>query len=180
MEDYSWYSIVKGNEPLRQGDFIDSCPIVVPPKKIGKGNITTEIIEYDVIVPSQSCDIEQEKLELILVCPVWSINEFEGRSDFFRSARGKEECRRGNTPAYHMLSKCDLKGFEKEVQIVDFRSVFGVPFEFVRNFLKRKEERLRLLSPYREHLSQAFARFFMRVGLPVNIPSFTNSYKRTI
>ena len=25
---------------------------------------------------------------------------------------------------------------------------------------------------YREHLSQSFARFFMRVGLPVNIPPF--------
>jgi hypothetical protein len=32
--------------------------------------------------------------------------------------------------------------------------------------------RLRLLPPYREHLSQAFARFFMRVGLPVDIPPF--------
>jgi hypothetical protein len=29
-----------------------------------------------------------------------------------------------------------------------------------------------LLPPYREHLSQAFARFFMRVGLPVDIPPF--------
>jgi maleate cis-trans isomerase len=27
-------------------------------------------------------------------------------------------------------------------------------------------ERVRLLSPYKEHLSQAFARYFMRVGLP--------------
>ena len=31
---------------------------------------------------------------------------------------------------------------------------------------------LRLLPPYGEHLSQAFARFFMRVGLPVDIPPF--------
>ncbi|MBD5492017.1 MAG: hypothetical protein HDR16_07880 [Lachnospiraceae bacterium] len=30
-------------------------------------------------------------------------------------------------------------------------------------------KRLRLCPPYREHLSQAFARYFMRVGLPVNI-----------
>ena len=31
---------------------------------------------------------------------------------------------------------------------------------------------LRLLSPYREHLAQALARFYMRVGLPVDIPAF--------
>ena len=32
--------------------------------------------------------------------------------------------------------------------------------------------RWRLMSPYLEHLSQAFARFFMRVGLPSSIPEF--------
>jgi hypothetical protein len=31
---------------------------------------------------------------------------------------------------------------------------------------------LRLLPPYRKHLSQSFARFIMRVGLPIDIPSF--------
>ncbi len=35
--------------------------------------------------------------------------------------------------------------------------------------LNRNQPRLRLLPPYREHLSQAFARFFMRVGLPVAV-----------
>jgi hypothetical protein len=34
----------------------------------------------------------------------------------------------------------------------------------------RAGDRLRLLPPYREHLSQAFARYFMRVGLPQDIP----------
>jgi len=29
-----------------------------------------------------------------------------------------------------------------------------------------------LRSPYLEHFSQAFARFFMRVGLPTAIPPF--------
>jgi len=28
------------------------------------------------------------------------------------------------------------------------------------------------MEPYREHLAQAFARFFMRVGLPVDISPF--------
>jgi len=30
-------------------------------------------------------------------------------------------------------------------------------------------KRLRLCPPYREHLAQAFARFFMRVGLPQDV-----------
>jgi len=49
--------------------------------------------------------------------------------------------------------------------------VFSLPVRFVRK-KAADGRRLRLLPPYREHLSQAFARFFMRVGLPVDIPAF--------
>lgn len=73
----------------------------------------------------------------------------------------------------HMLAACDLEGFEHEIQIVDFRTVFSVPFGFLTELARRRpNKRLRLRSPYREHLSQAFARFFMRVGLPADIPPF--------
>jgi len=41
--------------------------------------------------------------------------------------------------------------------------------EDLRGLAQRGEPRLRLRPPYREHLSQAFARFFMRVGLPTDI-----------
>ena len=43
----------------------------------------------------------------------------------------------------------------------------NVPLSFLESLLRqRATPRLRLLAPYREYLSQAFARFFMRVGLP--------------
>ena len=45
-----------------------------------------------------------------------------------------------------------------------------MPREFLESLLAaRGRERPRLLSRYREHLSQAFARYFMRVGLPVPV-----------
>jgi hypothetical protein len=44
--------------------------------------------------------------------------------------------------------------------------------DLLREYVKDKK-RIRLLPPYREHLSQAFARHFMRVGLPSGIPQFT-------
>ena len=54
-----------------------------------------------------------------------------------------------------------------EHRVVDFRAIYTVPRDFLERLLKeRRKPRLRLLPPYREHLSQAFARFFMRVGLP--------------
>ncbi len=172
MGEYPWYAIVDGKEPLLQGDFINSCPVVIPPGMIESSKVSAEIIEYDVAIMSQSCDLEQKKVDLVLVCPIWHLSEFEERSDFFKSKRGKETLRQGNVPGYHLLNKCEIKGFETEYLIVDFRSVYSVPFGFIFELARKRGRRLRLLPPYREHLSQAFARFFMRVGLPVDIPPF--------
>jgi hypothetical protein len=172
MENYPWYTVVDGNEGLLQGDFFDSCPIVIPPLEVTVGRVPAEVIEYDVVVMSQSCDLEQRKIDLVLVCPVWPLQEFEARSDFFKSRDGKEALRRGNVPGYHLLNECGIKGFDKGYLVVDFRNVYSVPLDFLTEFGKTTDQRLRLLSPYREHLSQAFARFFMRVGLPIDIPPF--------
>jgi hypothetical protein len=55
-------------------------------------------------------------------------------------------------------------------RIVDFHEVYTIPRSFLESLLsQRNQPRLRLLPPYREHLSQAFARFFMRVGLPAPV-----------
>jgi len=171
MKRYQWYELVNGNEPLLQGDFIFSCPVIIPTTKIDTKKTVADVIEYDVVVMSQSCDLVQKKLDLVLVCPIWPLSEFEKKSDFFRSTDGKEELRKGNVSGYHLLNKCNIKDFENDYSVVDFRSVYSVPFDFLID-LAKKGKRLRLLPPYREHLSQAFARFFMRVGLPVDIPSF--------
>jgi hypothetical protein len=71
-----------------------------------------------------------------------------------------------------MLAACELASFRREIRVVDFRTVFSLSLHFVKNFAALQSPRLRLLPPYREHLAQAFARFFMRVGLPVDIPPF--------
>jgi hypothetical protein len=172
MQEYPWYGLAKADEPLLQGDFVNSCPIVVPLAAIQSGRVPAEVIEYDVVVMSQSCDLEQKNLDLVLVCPIWLLSEFEGRNPNYKSKKMKESLRRGYLPGYHLLDKCEIDSFQTDYLVVDFRNVYSVPFDLLANIAKRKGKRLRLLPPYREHLSQAFARFFMRVGLPVNIPSF--------
>ena len=57
-----------------------------------------------------------------------------------------------------------------EVSVVEFQDIFTVPRRYLEAlYAQRGRDRVRLRSPYREHLSQSFARFFMRVGLPVPI-----------
>jgi hypothetical protein len=170
-----WYEVI-ATEELQQGDLFPNCPIVLTPTNLSPQvnsesltPIVAQVRVYNVIVMSQSCDLVQRKLDLVLVCPYWSLTELEAMDARFKPPKMKEEVRRGNVPAYHMLAACDLEGFEHEIQIVDFRTVFSVPFDFLIELTCQRPKRLRLRSPYREHLSQAFARFFMRVGLPQDI-----------
>ncbi len=76
---------------------------------------------------------------------------------------------KGREHRYSMLDGWHSAGISIGVRIVDFGRIFSLPKSFVSQFAASQGRRLRLRSPYREHLSQSFARFFMRVGLPQDI-----------
>ncbi len=67
-----------------------------------------------------------------------------------------------------MINECNLDGFQEDYCIINFKSIYSVPTSVVKEIIKYKK-RICLCPPYREHLSQAFARYFMRVGLPIPI-----------
>lgn len=125
----------------------------------------------DVIIISQSCDIEQEKIDYILLCPYYTLNKLEKISPLFKNPVGKEVLRRGNINGLHLLNHSPEIS---EYLVVDFRKVFSIFKSFLLDFVSEGEKRIALKSPYKEYLSQAFARFFMRVGLPSDIPPFAD------
>jgi hypothetical protein len=131
-----------------------------------------EAEERNLILLSQTCDLVKgrEKVSDIICCPIWDLDQF--KSGHLATPKGREEVRRGILPAYHMLAACQLAGFERQTRLVDLRQLFALPLLIARREALNRNQRLRLLPPYREHLAQAFARFFMRVGLPIDIPPF--------
>ena len=90
-------------------------------------------------------------------------------SEYFKSKNGKESLRQGKEPAYHLLNRYTSAEIEIDYSVVDFHRIYTLPKDYLKAFTITQAHRLRLLPPYREHLSQAFARYFMRVGLPVDI-----------
>lgn len=176
---YPWYSLIEDRDDLEQGDILDDCPYFYPVSVAGSGTsiegeagrITFESEKRDLIVLSQSCDLVagREKASEVLLGTVWRRTEI--REGYLATPRGLEDARRGNLPGVHLLAAGPLLSDDSDVRIVDFRRLTTLPVRFVRERCSGSR-RQRLLPPYREHLSQAFARFFMRVGLPVDIPSF--------
>ena len=173
-QQYPWYSLAVGDD-LQQGDILESCRVFSPPADLADESpaehATFRYTEHDVIVMSQSCDLVKgrHRLTEVLLCALWRRSEFD--EGHLSTPRGWEDARRGNLPAYHVLSECTLPTAEREVSIVDFRRIYPLPIDFVRRHAAAAR-RIRLLPPYREHLSQSLARYFMRVGLPVDIPPF--------
>jgi hypothetical protein len=132
-------------------------------------------LERDVIVLTQSCDLARRgaknkaNVKDVLLCTLWSVSEI--KTGHLSTPKGLEEARRGNLPAFHMIAQSDLPDFERPIRIADFHFLWSLPLDYLSE-RAMSHPRLRLLPPYREQLSQSFARYFMRVGLPVDIPSF--------
>jgi hypothetical protein len=184
-EEYPWYKIVTG-EKLEQGDIFYNYPIFLPkvtPETIRaiQNNETpytpVDVNLVDVIVLSQSCDLDNNNIDTVILCPIWLLADYEAlqvRTNKWKNAKErakrKEDIRQGNSPALHMLSDDDSLGVP--LRVIEFKRIYTTPKDVLTLFAKTSGKRLRLLSPYREHLSQAFARYFMRVGLPQDISSF--------
>jgi hypothetical protein len=168
---FKWYEIAAGSS-IEQGDIINECRVVKIPKEITASQINNGVVDAEwkiidqAIILTQSCDLIAGKIDDILVCPLHS------QSEMRQNASGMENIRKGLLTSCHLLNSCELAGFQRGPMIVSFRQIYSLPLFYVKDLAESHGNRLRLLPPYREHLSQAFARFFMRVGLPSDIPSF--------
>jgi hypothetical protein len=137
------------------------------------------------IVMTQACDIEHAHVRNVILCPVYALVE-EYKVSWEQRQRDREQPTNAKTWKKHTTEIKDGKIWNRTMlrrhdapegsvlsaptQIVDFHEVFSVPLDFLSAWVRSSgSPRLRLLPPYREHLSQSFARFFMRVGLPEEV-----------
>ena len=63
---YPWYELAKkSDKSLHQGDLIKDCPIIIPPSNMNTESINEANVQcYNVVVMSQSCDLEYDKIEI--------------------------------------------------------------------------------------------------------------------
>ncbi len=172
--DYPWYQTLKHNNDLQQGDFIDNCPVIIPPATLEEGILTdVDVKTMNTLILTQSCDLVNKNIDTILVCRFFTLKNFlnvlPGEQTSTPKACKKiiDNLRKGYFPAYHLLNK--QEGIFNDYLVVDFKNVYGIHRSTLTELANQLETRIRLLPPYREHLSQAFARYFMRVGLPQDI-----------
>lgn len=159
---------------LRQGDYLPRCLVPVfgaDLAKSGTHEITAD--EYDLIVVTQSCDLERGKARLVAACPIYAIARFEAVNPVFGKKGRWNDVLKGRVEGLHLLASPVNPADNREALVVDFREIYSLPFDNLAQHAGGIGSRWRLRSPYLEHFSQAFARFFMRVGLPSTIPVYS-------
>ena len=85
MSDEPWYEIINADKSVTQGDLIFNCPILSwNPENLNIREINgnevlegaTEAISADVVVMTQTCDLEHEKVTNVILCPHMSLPDY--------------------------------------------------------------------------------------------------------
>jgi hypothetical protein len=167
-----WISVC-GSE-LRQGDLLPNSlvPVLHPGWDEAKQAYPVAIHEYDLIILTQSCDLESNRSRLVALSPIFGVRDFEDVNENFKRKGVWENVRKGRVEGLHLLASPIAPEDNQQALVVDFREVYSLPFENLTRHAASIGSRWRLRSPYLEHFSQSFARFFMRVGLSSSIPHY--------
>lgn len=171
----SWWLKVHG-PMLAQGDYLPECFVPVFSPEYGTANrdpLDVPVDYRDCIVVTQSCDLENDKVSFVAMCPLYVIPEFEQINSGFKEKGAWERVRKGRVEGLHLIASMQNPDDNRACFVADFREIYSLPTAYLKEHASSLEYRLRLRSPYLEHFSQAFARFFMRVGLPSSIPPFS-------
>lgn len=173
-----WY--VADQEGVEQGDILLDFPLVLA-RSDGTGGYRTEddtetlsvdIRSASIVVLTQTCDIPKKAQSTLLVAEVHSYDVLtsNGKNNHLKATEYRRALARGTAIQDFLLPPTD--DARLSWSIVNFRTIHVVPKDIVLNRADAAASRLRIRSPYKEYLSQAFARFIMRVGLPDTLEEF--------
>lgn len=172
-----WWSRAEGSI-LSQGALLPDCVVPVFPRDFGGSATMVSAVPtklYDLIVLTQSCDLDPLNgtlPDLVSLCPVTSLEVFSSVDASLRNRDKRNNIRAGRVHSLHLLESPDAPGHSEKALLADFREIYSLPYAYLLEHAGILKVRWQLRSPYLEHFSQAFARFFMRVGLPSDLPKF--------
>ncbi len=172
---------------LQQGDVLFGCPYIYPFYNGSKLDVYSE--PWDIIILGHSCDIEWNKVDLLIVCPIWQLNEYfkscanrlKTDKKYFREFKNAQEFKdyikgiirdanKGRRVGFTMLKEAPTREGHTEPFLVDFTNAYSLPLDFVKHFADTDEQnnvRLRLKEGYTTDLIGRFAYFLSR-ALPPN------------
>lgn len=187
----NWYSALPPDAPISQGDIVLDCPVAswaaAPVEVAEEGGLDEQLLAQvevrstDLIVMTQACDLEQFHVKTVILCPHHSLDDYKSLWEATMRSKDQnptkkawrshcDDIRDGFVWNRVMLNSGQVGSTDIQHRVVDFHYIYSIPRSFLGSLLvDRNRQRLRLNSPYLESVSQSFARYFMRVGLPTPV-----------
>ena len=88
---------------LAQGDLLNRCLVPVFTPDFGTNGGDVPVGESDLIIITQSCDLENAKVDLVALCPIYSLMEFEESNPQYKRKGEWEKVRKGRIEGLHLL-----------------------------------------------------------------------------
>jgi hypothetical protein len=190
-----WYEVVPATDSsLRQCDLITNLHVIFPIDEIfendsdpAPGEALQSIDEeggaasrlpaeqevIDAIILTQTCDLEQNRVESVLVAKIERWSTYVSANGWGLDAQRNW---RANVQKGHVVHLSLLPPRTEvpvmEWSVINFRKVYSVVLTTLDRHVVDQGVRLRLTPPHREYISQAFARCFMRVALEDDLAIF--------
>ena len=143
-----WEKIDCQDNTILQGDIINNCMILEPQYiSVDNNSLNAKCKSINGIIMTQSCDIENGKVNNILLCTIIPTGEFI--QELYKMNKSEKEIinyldsiKKGMVYSYYMLDKCDD---ESEYYIVNFNETYSILLNDAIKFAKNTSIRYRLL-----------------------------------
>lgn len=168
----SAWELCDGTE-LSQGELVRACwvPLLTADTITKAETIVLENESRDLIVLTQSCDLDNGKENPVLLCDCNTVAELEDDPSYKTKQGWLKDVAAGRVGALHLLPGLSTRAEAdplktKEQFVCDFRAIVALPRAYLDKHLSIVGSRHRLRSPYLEKFSQAFGIRCMRVATP--------------
>lgn len=194
MQNYPWFKVIDAAETITQGDIYLKCIVPILQDKTEAPYFEVKGTIIDCIVLTQACDLEntRPKVNKITVCEIKPLSEvvkklmeeeYKDKQDYnYAKLNAKEKkkkqsiidkLRKGEFLDFYVLNKFEYSTnleLNQDYRVVLLRNSYHLPLNALnQHIINTGKSRLRLSPPYREHLSNAFAFNFSRIGLPIDL-----------
>lgn len=184
------FKIVAKDAQFQQGDIIENCIIISPPKRIkitGNGrkkqisaNLKAET--HNVIILEQTCDLRDGDFDLVSVAPIYTTKEYIrhlrkkrtklglpsiNKSEFASWKKNRiENLQKNPAKRYYYIPGCTLPGFSNDGFVVDFGNKTGLTIDYLKKMANKQGDRLTLQDNFKHDLSHKLGDRYSRIDVP--------------
>ena len=181
----TWYEPVTKESRVLQGDLLPGVPLASLPlpspedvlswrDPVSARNMPDEvpIAQIDLIVLSQSCDIEQNHIQNVLLAQYHLWSQVKQGPEFPQTGSGRRKrLLREETPEHRVLPPHDAEP-HLGWSVVNFRSLFMLPRQYVEDFAYSLPVRLRITGAYKEGIVRGFTSWISRSDYTEQLEGF--------